>query len=259
MLLIINPLIILNMKIQSLIYIFTFFILFSCKNDKKEEVISNKTTQNNFYPITIGNQWVYKSIHQIDSENVRIVQDTSIHNWSVLKDTLLNSHLAYKFYQEHNSPLYGHNIAYTYYSSLNDGFYSLGTINYGSNLFFKTGKNTVGYLEHSIQLMKYPVVWNDIWDSNEFGNSIRFVRTWIKDTTISTSAGIFLCKQLKSFLDSDFDNQPDTTSVIVTQFFNEQKGLIREIKEQKLSSINLSGYIFEGYFKNETNLESVNF
>jgi len=238
------------MKNGILLFVIIIFSFAACKKDKKENngPTAPKTIQLDSFPLTIGNSWkFYTEIHLSIPSDTFYQNDYYDNYWKVVKDTLINGTKTAKISQLDSNYNGTTRLAFTYYTNKQDGFYGVACENNGSMFFLKTSAlyyNLHSFLlnafgekvtqtdsifipNNSLYLIRFPVIINDYWNSNEYGQGANVIRKWIKDTTITTTAGTFDCIKLQVIFDSNHDGLPDTNTPIIFQYFG-LKGLIEE-------------------------------
>ena len=230
------------------------FILSACKKDKQ---VSNNSFQLNSYPINVGLSWKFYTEFTIDSAGNILNADYFDSYWSVISDTIINGIPCAKISQRDSDYNGNTFLAYSYYANKSDGFYGIAAENGGSSLFLKStalaNRNSFSLLsafgnkptaidslfipDTSLYLLKFPSTVNDIWASHEYGIPGLVKRKWIGNAIITTSAGTFDCMKLQVMFDFDNDNQADSGSLIIYQYFS-TKGLIQEERHDSLHSFN---------------------
>ena len=221
----------------------------SCKNEKVDNNPSSSSITLNSYPLTIGYTWkYYTESHLIDSTGVNSQDQYYENSLTTISDTSINGVLSTKIQQVDSNYAGNVHIAYTYYANQPDGFYALAVEDIGGLFFFwlmpgiieqpnallgniqnPSGLDTVFIPDTALKLLNFPSRLNDTWFSFEYNRPVPRIikRKWLRDTTITTSAGVFNCLKLQMFWDRDDDLQPDSTSPVVYQYFS-TKGLIKE-------------------------------
>ena len=251
-----------------LLLIATWTLIFgaaSCKKDKNKTAAGFAT-----FPLSVSNTWQYFTESQNGTyyssfvSNWRVIIDTSINGFAVTKISQRDSNLASGYARQ----------GYSYYSNKSDGLYGVAVENSGSSFMFKNNEwdenmeaqlfgsfgrsgnssDSLFIPDTALYLLRYPVIVNDQWTSNEFGPASGVKRKWLGDETIATSAGTFNCKKLQIIFDLNHNNFPDTNEASVYQYFSD-KGLIQEEKFQTF--ISFSGDTT--YLHRVTKLTSVNF
>ena len=238
---------------KKLLYILTVLILsIACKKDKQENNSNGNNqaqiVQLDSFPLTVGHSWKYfTEMHLADSNGVVFESKYYDNYWVIISDTTINGIASAKISQLDSNYNQTTHLAYSYYANKPNGFFGMAVENSGSmfflrqssqrnqlqfNLFSNFGNNTLGIdtvfvPDSSLYLMKFPSTINDTWVSYEYGTPGLIKRKWIGYSTISTNAGTFNCIKLQAFWDRDGDNQPDSSSITIYQYFSD-KGLIEE-------------------------------
>ncbi len=218
-------------KFKILFLLFLFFA--SCKKEEDNDSVPIPVELTS-YPLAVGNSWKYHTIRAIlDSSTITYTLSDSY--WKVLSDTTIDGIPTSKISQFDSIYNGIPNLSYTYYSSMDSGFCVLEIEGISSYIFFKNetapdetvtdASNDIP--DYAIVLLKFPSVINDMWSSNEFGNSPSIKRKWLGYETVTTKAGIFNCVKLQRFTDFDDDGEQDPNSSTIFQYFSE-KGLVRE-------------------------------
>ena len=241
------------MKKQIFILILSILLISACKKEKNESNGSgnnNQQLQLTSYPLAIGNSWKYYSeMHLVNSLGNSIQDDYYDMIWEVVSDTIIHGLVCSKVSQvdsNYNGSVYA---AHTYYTNKPDGFYGVAVEDQGSMLYLRTSEqaartrfdllgsfgnkflttDSVYVPDTSLKFLKFPSNINDIWFSYEYngpgGDVVK--RKYIKDTVLTTNAGIFNCIKLRLFWDNDNNNLPDSGRSEIYQYFS-SKGLIKE-------------------------------
>lgn len=260
-------------KISTLLFISLIFILGCNKDNQSGKMIY--TSISDSYPLHIGYHWEYYTEIHIDSTVSHKWNSYYRNIWKVLSDTVINGINCTKVSQEdsnYNGTSYKCNA---FYANKLDGLYGIAIQNYGSILYLKKlniiinykipafiysfPKNTLNsdsifVLQNPLFLLKFPIVSNDWWYSNEWGPESKTKRQWLNDTTILTNIGIFQCKKLQVLLYDNTNGVYTPDPIHIVQYFN-SKGLILEKVFGKL----LFNDGTTGYLNETTNLVEVNF
>ncbi|HLP21066.1 MAG TPA: hypothetical protein VK174_12225 [Chitinophagales bacterium] len=234
-------------------------LIMGCDKDE-----NNETTGN--YPLQIDNSWQYFTETQSGT-----YYSSFTSYWQVVGNATINGIPVTKVSQRDSNTTSGEiHQAYTYYSNVSDGLYGIAAENHGSAFFFKNGEENWPVLSNfsrsaneadslfipdtALYLLRYPIVLNEMWRSNEFGPSANTKRQWIGTETITTPAGTFNCDKLQIMLDLDNNNLADPEESTIIQHFCD-KGLIQE--EQFRTLVSIAGDT--SYFHRITKLTQVNF
>ncbi|MBL0066156.1 MAG: hypothetical protein IPP38_14360 [Bacteroidetes bacterium] len=226
-------------------FLFFFFLLIgACKKDKIQNGSgSAPQLQLTSYPLSIGNSWKYYSeMHLVNSLGNSIQDDYYDIFWEVVSDTIIHGLVCSKISQvdsNYNGSVYA---AHTYYTNKPDGFYGVAVEDQGSMLYLRTSEeaartrfdllgsfgnkflttDSVYVPDTSLKFLKFPSNINDIWFSYEYngpgGDVVK--RKYIKDTVLTTNAGIFNCIKLRLFWDNDNNNLPDSGRSEIYQYFS---------------------------------------
>ncbi len=242
---------------------------FSCKKQKDTEPIAGNNVQPiqlNSFPLTVGNSWKYYS-ELYFTDSIGNIGMYSYYNsfWESLSDTVINGIVSTKISQLDSNFNGTTHLAHTYYANEADGLYGIAVENLGGlfflreseqvklstlNLFssfgiYNTVMDTPFVPSPSLRLMKFPSTINDIWISYEYNNptSDIFKRKWVAYSTITTNAGTFDCIKMQLFFDYNFDNQPDSGTANIIQYFS-SKGLIQEEYNDIVTFADGSTYTF---------------
>lgn len=220
----------------------------------------------NEFPLSDTNKWQYFTETEIDTS-----VSSFISYWQVIDNSSINGINVTKVSQRDSFINTGTvRQAYSYYHQATDGLYGIAYESSGSSFFFKTSEESLPVMncfpgsahktdslfvpDIALYLLRYPIVLNDMWRSNEFGPDANTKREWIGSETITTPAGTFTCDKLRIILDINNNNIVDGDEVTIVQHFSD-KGLIQE--EQFRTLTNLNGDTFP--FHRLTRLTQVNF
>ncbi|RYG48926.1 MAG: hypothetical protein EOO01_12980 [Chitinophagaceae bacterium] len=237
----------------------------SCNNDDDD---NSQPSQSTFLPMATGNEWKYRTdvmfIENGDSSN-----SSSYENWKVTKDTLFSGSMAHVISKEY---LYGNPVQVSnrndYYKNTSTGYFGVATNDAGGTKIFlrlsnkdlpakllrhefsnlKTFQNGLFVASPPLHLLKYPVVENEPWASNEFGTVTAVTREYLGTSNITVPAGTFSCTNLRITIPGSFD------TTYIHQYFASGKGLIKE--ERIISGNGTSGPVAGHKI---TELQSINF
>lgn len=245
---------------NKLLCVLTAVLVFSaCRKDKE---VSNgngnnpqpPTTQLDSFPMNVGFTWKYYTESIIDCAGIILIDNYWDSYWNVLSDTTINGIPSAKISQLDSNYDGTTHFAFSYYANKLDGFYGMAVENSGSLFFLRstelesksqfsllatfgnklTGIDTVFVPDTPLYLLKFPSTTNDIWASHEYGIPNLIKRKWIGNAIITTSAGTFNCMKLQVISDQDNNNQPDSASVTIYQYFS-TKGLIQEERHDSIN------------------------
>ena len=201
------------------------------------------------FPLSGSNSWQYITETDIDSS-----VSSFISYWQIINNSSINGIAVTKVSQRDSFTNTGAvRQAYSYYHQATDGLYGIASENSGSSFFFKTEEENWPLMnsfprsanktdslfipDTALYLLRYPVVLNDIWRSNEYGPGANTKREWIGTETITTPAGTFTCDKLRIILDFNDNSIVDADEVTIVQHFSD-KGLIQEEQFRILTNLN---------------------